>query len=293
MLPALLLCGTTLGWVALASAAPAGDLPATIERGRYLVHAGGCLTCHTADQPEAIPLAGGRVLKTPFGTFHSPNLTPDPATGLGGWTDADLGRALREGIAPDGSYYFPVFPYPSYTGLTDADVAAIGAYLRSLRPVRQAAPEHQLPWYLSSRLVMYGWNLLNFSPARFTPDPERSPAWNRGAYLVRHLGHCGECHTPRNALGALDGSRELAGNPDGPDGGKIPDITQDRETGIGRWSTDEITMFLEFGLLPDGDFAGSSMGDVISDNTSKLTAEDRLAIATYLQSLGPAGSRLP
>lgn len=283
---ALLLCTAGLG----VAPGPAGatDAPATVERGRYLVHAGGCLTCHTADLPDAIPLAGGRALETPFGTFYAPNLTPDGATGLGGWTDADLGRALREGIAPDGSYYYPVFPYPAYTGISDADVAAIGAYLRTRKPVRQATPEHDLPWYLPSRLVMFGWNLLNFSPGRFVPDAARSAEWNRGAYLVRHLGHCGECHTPRNALGALDASRELAGNPDGPDGGKVPDITQDRDSGIGRWSADEIVLFLEYGVLPDGDFAGSSMSDVISDNTAQLTPEDRQAIATYLKSLGPA-----
>jgi mono/diheme cytochrome c family protein len=287
----LLFAGTaSLG---LAGPGQAADLAAAVERGRYLVHAGGCLTCHTADRPDAVPLAGGRALETPFGTFYAPNLTPDRATGLGDWTDADLGRALREGRAPDGSYYYPVFPYPAYTGMSDADVAAIGAYLRSLRPVRQTTPEHDLPWYLSSRLVMFGWNLLNFSDGRFAPDPARSADWNRGAYLVRHLGHCGECHTPRDALGALDSSRELAGNPAGPDGEKIPDISQDRDSGIGRWSTDEIVMFLEYGVLPDGDFAGSSMSDVITDNTAQLTPEDRRAIATYLQSLDPAGPPQP
>jgi len=266
------------------------DLAAQIERGRYLVHAGGCLTCHTANRPDAIPLAGGRALPTPFGTFYAPNITPDPITGIGGWTDADLGRALREGVAPDGSNYYPVFPYPAYTGIKDADVAALGAYLRSLKPVRQQVTAHDLPWYLSSRLVMMGWNLFNFSPGRFTPDHSRDEAWNRGAYLVRHLGHCGECHTPRNPLGGLDRSRELAGNPAGPDGEKIPDITQDRTTGIGQWSTDDIAFLLETGLLPDGDFAGSSMSPVIEDNTARLTPEDRQAIATYLKALSP---RLP
>ena len=278
-----LLLGGALGTPATQSA----DLTARVERGRYLVHAGGCLTCHTADRPDAIPLAGGRALATPFGTFYSPNLTPDLVTGLGGWTDTDLGRALREGVAPDGSNYYPVFPYPAYTGLTDTDVAAIAAYLRSLKPVRQLTPEHQLPWYLSSRLVMFGWNLVNFTAGRFATDPSRDALWNRGAYLVRHLGHCGECHTPRNVLGGLDRSRELAGNPDGPDGKKIPNITQDKAAGIGRWSVDEIGFLLETGLLPDGDFAGSLMSDVIDDNTGKLTASDREAIATYLKSLGP------
>lgn len=265
-------------------AAPAASDPATVERGRYLVQAGGCISCHTADEPDAPPLAGGRALATPFGTFYPPNLTPDPATGLRNWTDEDLGRALREGVAPDGSYYFPAFPYPSYAGLSDADVAAIGAYLRSLKPVRNPTRPHDLPWYLASRWVMWGWNLLNFTPGRFQPDPARPATWNRGAYLVRHLGHCGECHTPRNALGGLDRSRELAGNPAGAEGMKVPGITRDPETGIGRWTTDELVMFLEYGVYPDGDFAGSSMGEVITDNTSRLTADDRLAIATYLRS---------
>ena len=263
------------------------DLAAQIERGRYLVQAGGCLTCHTADRPDAMPLAGGRALLTPFGTFYAPNITSDPVTGIGGWTDADLGRALREGVAPDGSNYYPVFPYPAYTGIEDADVAALGAYLRSLKPVRQQARQHDLPWYLSSRLVMMGWNFFNFSPGRFAPDPSRDTTWNRGAYLVRHLGHCGECHTPRNLLGGLDHSRDLAGNPAGPDGEKIPDITQDRTTGIGQWSADDLAFLLETGLLPDGNFAGSSMSAVIEDNTARLTPGDRQAIAIYLKALSP------
>jgi mono/diheme cytochrome c family protein len=268
----------------------AADVAARIEQGRYLADAGGCLTCHTADSPDAIPLAGGRALRTPFGTFYAPNLTPDRATGIGGWTDADLGRALREGVAPDGSNYYPVFPYPAYSGLRDADVGAIGAYLRSLKPVRQAVPAHELPWYLSSRLVMPGWNLINFAAGRFEPDAGHDAAWNRGAYLVRHLGHCGECHSPRNVLGGIDRSRELAGNPAGPEGKKIPDITGDKTTGIGSWSVDETEFFLETGVLPDGDFAGSSMSAVIEDNTSKLTAGDRRAIATYLKALEPASA---
>ncbi|MEO8223523.1 MAG: cytochrome c, partial [Gammaproteobacteria bacterium] len=277
-----LLLALALGTVA--GLAQSADNPAAVERGRYLVHAGGCLTCHTADRPDAVPLAGGRAIKTAFGTFYPPNLTPDAATGLGNWTDADLSRALRGGVAPDGSYYYPVFPYPAYAGLADADVAAIGAYLRSLKPVHKVTAVHELPWYLSSRLVMLGWNFLNFTPGPYQPDPTRGKAWNRGAYLVRHLGHCGECHTPRNILGGLDHSREFAGNPAGPDGEKIPAITTDPKTGIGAWSVDELVLFLDMGVMPDGDFAGSAMSDVIDDNTSKLTPEDRLAIATYLES---------
>lgn len=276
---------TALLFVAAATAAtnPAGE----IERGRYLVHAGGCITCHTADRDGAVPLAGGRELRTPFGTFWSPNITPDRATGIGRFTDDDLSRALRHGRRPDGSYYYPVFPYPSYAGLTDGDVRALGAYLRSIPPVSSAARPHELPWFLRWRGVMALWNLLNFRPGPFVPDPKRSPDWNRGAYLVRHLGHCGECHTPRNLLGGLRQDRELAGNPDGPEGEKVPGITPDKAGGIGTWNGADIETFLETGMTPTGDFAGSSMSAVIDDNTSQLTAADRRAIASYLEALPP------
>ena len=277
-------------WLSIAAGAAASTPAEGIERGRYLVHAGGCISCHTADRPEAIPLAGGRRLGTPFGVFYSPNLTPDRKTGLGGWTDSDFSAALRHGRSPDGSPYYPVFPYPAYAGMSDADVAAIAAWLRSIPPVDNPVPAHELPWYLRSRWVMLGWNLLFFDPQPFQADSTRDADWNRGAYLVRHLGHCGECHTPRNPFGARDDALELAGNPDGPDGKKIPNIRKDREGGIGRWTIEDMLLFFEMGMLPDGDFTGSSMSAVIDDNTSQLTADDRRAIAVYLQSLAPLDS---
>jgi mono/diheme cytochrome c family protein len=267
-----------------ATAAPAPDA-AELERGAYLAAAGGCVSCHTADRPDAPPMAGGRALPTPFGTFYAPNITPDRTTGIGNWSVDDVVRALREGRRPDGQPYYPAFPYPAYAGLTEADARAIGAWLLAQPPVNQPVPDHDLPWYLQSRWVMLGWNFLNFRPGAFTPDPARDAGWNRGAYLVRHLGHCGECHTPRNWLGGVDRSRELAGNPAGPEEAVVPNITPDTATGIGGWSRDELVMFLEIGMTPDGDFTGASMGSVITDNTSRLTADDRLAIATYLQSL--------
>jgi mono/diheme cytochrome c family protein len=274
----------------IAAGAAASTPAERIERGRYLVHAGGCISCHTADSPDAIPLAGGRRMETPFGVFYSPNLTPDRKTGLGGWTDSDFSAALRHGRSPDGSLYYPVFPYPAYAGMSDADVAAIAAWLRSLPPIDNPVPAHELPWYLGSRRVMLGWNMFFFDTQPFQADPSRDADWNRGAYLVRHLGHCGECHTPRNLLGARDDALELAGNPDGPDGKKIPNIRQDRKDGIGRWTIEDMLLFFEMGMLPDGDFAGSSMSAVIDDNTSQLTADDRRAIAVYLQSLAPLDS---
>jgi mono/diheme cytochrome c family protein len=153
----------------------------------------------------------------------------------------------------------------------------------SLEAVENESPEHDLAWYISTRIAAGGWKALNFEPARFVPDPSKDEQWNRGAYLVRHLGHCGECHTPRSATGIIDHEREFAGAVIGDE--KIPNITPHRIDGIGRWSASDIEYFLDIGMLPDGDFTGSSMVDVIEDNTSKLTREDRLAIAAYLKSV--------
>ncbi|MDZ7644626.1 MAG: cytochrome c [Woeseiaceae bacterium] len=256
-----------------------------IELGEYLVHAGGCITCHTEDRDDAPPLAGGRPLESPFGTFYAPNITPDTATGIGAWSDDDFVRAFHEGESPDGDAYFPAFPYTAYTGVSRDDLLAIKAYLFSLEPVNKANLEHDLPAFMSSRLAASIWRGRYFEPGRFRPDPGQSDEWNRGAYLVRHLGHCGECHTPRRTLGALQSDRELAGNPEGPGDEKIPNITPHPDDGIGDWSIGDIEYYLDIGMLPDGDFAGSSMADVIDDNTSRLTREDRRAIATYLKSL--------
>ena len=254
-----------------------------VEQGRYMTHAGGCISCHTADSEGAVPLAGGRAMETPFGTFYSPNITPDRETGIGGWTDDEFVNAFWEGVSPDGDHYFPSFPYTSYTGASREDLLAIKAYLDSLEPVRQQAPDHDLAWYMGTRLAAGGWKALNFESKRFEPDPSKDAQWNRGAYLVRHLGHCGECHTARGSTGAFQDDVELAGAVLGDE--KVPNITPHRTDGIGRWSASDIEYFLDIGMLPDGDFTGSSMVAVIEDNTSKLTREDRLAIAAYLRSL--------
>ena len=261
-----------------------------VERGEYLLHAGGCISCHTADEDDAIALSGGHALETPFGTFYSPNITPDTETGIGNWTDEDFVNALWRGVGPGGSSYYPAFPYTSYTGMSREDALAVKAYLFSLEPVRRANREHELEWYLFTRLAAWAWQLLNFTSERFAPDPDMDDDWNRGAYLVRHLGHCGECHTPRDALGKVLAERELSGNPDGPNGKKVPDITTDEKQGIGRWSMSEVGFFLEIGMLPDGDFTGGAMSPVIDDNTGRLTPEDRRAIATYLRSVPASGS---
>ena len=276
-----LLAGLMLGLLFIGTAAADSQ---QLERGEYLTYAGGCISCHTADNDDAIPLAGGHKLETPFGIFHVPNITPDKETGIGNWSDDDFINAMHEGISPDGKNYFPAFPYASYTGTNEDDVLAIKAYLFSLEPVYQPNEPHELAWYVS-RLSVSFWKMLYFSAARFEPDTTRPEQWNRGAYLVRHLGHCGECHTPRNRLGGPDKSRALAGSAKGVEGESVPNITQDKETGIGRWSADDIETFLDFGMLPDGDFTGSDMSAVIDDNTSHLTPEDRQAIAAYLLAL--------
>lgn len=276
-----IVAGLVLAGHALAQQTP-------IERGKYLVHAGGCISCHTADGDDAVPLAGGHELDTPFGTFYGPNITPDVESGIGSWSDDDFLNAMWKGVSPRGKNYYPAFPYTSYTGINRDDALAIKAYLFSLEPVSQPNRKHKLRWYVSMRMSAGFWKSMGFKPERFVPDPERSDEWNRGAYLVRHLGHCGECHSPRTGMGRVIKGKDLWGNPDGDEEDTAPDITQNKETGIGRWSESEIEWFLEMGMLPDGDFTGGSMSPVIDDNTSQLTPEDRKAIAVYLKSVPPS-----
>ena len=278
--------------LALLAATCANAQENAVQRGRYLVFAGGCITCHTAEGDAARAMAGGRPLESPFGTFFSPNITPDAETGIGDWTDEEFISAFWEGVGPDSRYYFPAFPYTSYTGLTRDDLLAIKAYLETLEPVRQENRPHELPWYLDTRLAAAAWQVLKFDAGRFEPDPEQTPEWNRGAYLVRHLGHCGECHTPRDDLGGSLADREMAGVPKSGSFKGAPNISPHREAGIGQWSQQELMLLLEIGMLPDGDFVGGGMAAVIDDNTSQLTREDRRAIATYLQSLPPQDGNL-
>jgi mono/diheme cytochrome c family protein len=270
--------------------APAGAAdPDLIARGAYLAAAADCAACHTDGAHGGQPFAGGRALATPFGTFYSPNITPDPETGIGGWSEAQFLRALHEGVRPDGSNYFPVFPYPSFTKITDDDARAIKAYLFAQPAVRQANRAHDVAFPFSWRFLQSAWKLLFFSPGPFEPAPDRSEAYNRGAYLVTALAHCGECHTPRNWFGATEPSRFLAGTPDGPDGKKVPNITPDHKTGIGDWSEDDIVTVLATGQTPDFDFVGGAMGEIVR-NTSQLDDADRRAIAVYLRALPPIRS---
>lgn len=263
-----------------------------IARGKYIFDAADCVACHTDTANQGAPLAGGRRLDTPFGTFYSPNITPDAATGIGLWSDEEFLAALRHGRARDGSHLFPVFPYPSYTLMSDADIAALKGYLFSLPPVARENRPHEVRAPFGWRFLIAGWKALFFTPGPFRPDAGHDEKWNRGAYLATALGHCGECHTPRNFLGAPETDRTLAGTTEGPDGGSVPNITPDKETGIGGWSEDDIDTLLTLGMTPDGDFVGAGMGEVVSNSTSRLTPTDRAALIAYLKSLPAISNKI-
>ncbi|MDH4093396.1 MAG: cytochrome c [Betaproteobacteria bacterium] len=253
------------------------------KRGAYLAKAGGCLGCHTEDRKGAMPYAGGRALKTPFGTFYGPNITAYPGSGIGRWTQDDFMRALRTGTRPDGAHYYPAFPYPSFTRIADADALDLWAYLTSLPPSPQRNRPHELRFPFGWRALAGVWKWLYFLPGAWTPDASRPATLNRGDYLVNALGHCGECHTPRTMLGASRRDRHLAGGK-GPEGKGVPNLTPAK---LKKWSNDELREFLLSGLTPDGDIAGQSMAEVVRNMTSQLTSEDLSAVVAYLRSLPP------
>jgi mono/diheme cytochrome c family protein len=263
-----------------------------VKQGEYLIAAGGCVGCHTDFKNKGPALAGGRGLKTPFGVFYAPNITPHPEHGLGKWTEADFVRAMREGVAPDGSHYFPVFPYTTFTAIADADLKAMFAYLKSMPPAGVANKPHDVGFPFNWRFTQTFWKLLFFEPKRVAPDPAKSARWNRGAYLVNALTHCGECHTPRNRLGGQERDQMFAGAADGPEGESAPNITPDPETGIGKWSATELATYLQTGTDPSGDVAGSLMAEVIEHSTGKLTADDTAAIVEYVRSLAPVRNKV-
>lgn len=266
--------------------------PAAAERGTYIFAAADCVGCHTDAKNNGPRLAGGRPLVTPFGVFYSPNITPDKETGIGNWSLEDFRRALRGGISNHGSYYFPVFPYTSFTGMSDRDIDDLFAYLQTQPPVSQAGKRHEVGPPFSWRFLQLGWRALFFKQGPLQPVPGKDAAWNRGNYLANAVVHCGECHTPRNFLGGLEQSRAYSGNPQGPDNQKVPNITPDADSGIGKWSLEEIETVLKSGQTPGFDFVGSGMAEVVK-GTAKLTDEDRRAIALYIKSLPPIATPRP
>jgi len=267
---------------AAASPALAAD-EAQLKRGEVLFQAADCTACHTDVKGGGEPLAGGRPLKTPFGTFYGPNISSDKRAGIGAWSEAEFRRALREGIGREGEHLFPVFPYPAFTGVSDGDIADLYAYLQS-RPASAAASKpHEVSWPFSWRFLQRFWRWLFFTEGPLAPVAGQSAEWNRGRYLAEAVVHCQECHTPRNFLGGRKSSLAYSGNPEGPDGMKVPNITADAETGVGTWKLGEIEDLLKTGQTPEMDFVGSGMAEVVK-GTAALSDADRHAIALYLKS---------
>lgn len=276
------ICTRTLSLILLLAASTAWAQSGNAKRGEYLSKAAGCLGCHTGEQKGAVAYAGGRALKTPFGTFFGPNITPHAQAGIGKWSEADFVRAMREGKRPDGANYFPAFPYPSFNAITDADLRDLWAYLRTLPATAQASRTHELRFPFNIRLLVTIWKWLFFRPAVFVPDPKLSAQLNRGAYLTTALGHCGECHTPRNFMGAPRRDRFLAGGK-GPEGKDIPNLTP---TSLKKkWGDKDLTDFLSAGITPDGDVPAEAMGEVIRNTTGQLTPADLAAMIAYLRAL--------
>lgn len=261
----------------------------TATKGAYIARMADCAACHTAKDGE--PFAGGRAFVLPFGTIYTPNLTPDPETGIGKWTDADFLNAVHRGIAPDGSRYYPAFPYPSYTLLSDEDALAIKAYLFSLKPVKQENKPNSFAFPYNQRWLMTIWAALFNPDHRFRPLDGQSAEWNRGAYLAEAAGHCGECHTPRNLMQALDQRRKFAGGV--AEGWNAYNISADKVSGIGDWSAEQLASYLSNGHATGRGVASGPMAEAVELSLSGLTKSDIGAIVAYLRSVPAVASDLP
>ncbi len=278
----------TLAAPATAQQKPAAAAPQTLaQRGEYLARAGDCVSCHTA--PGGQPYAGGLRLDTPFGYMLSPNITPDRETGIGNWTSNDFYRALHHGVNKRGQDLYPTMPFDFYTKVTRADIDAIFAYLRTIKPVRNSVDVNHLDFPFNVRMSMLGWRELYFREGTFKPDPSKSASWNRGAYLVEGLGHCSDCHSPRNLLGGIEKSKDYTGAV--VDGWFALNLTSDITTGLGAWSIDDIATYLKTGAYPGKTTVLGPMAEVVQNSLSYLTDADLKAIAEYLKSI-PADSTL-
>ena len=277
-----ILCGLFLCSAFALPARAAEPSEELIARGKALVIAGDCTSCHTGD--PAKPFAGGKRIDTPFGAIYSPNITPDRNTGIGAWSEQDFYNALRFGVAPDGSRYYPAFPYPNFTRLTRDDILAIRAYLATLTPVVNKAPPPQLAFPLNFRILMRAWNVLFFRPGILEPDQQKGTDWNRGRYLVEGLGHCGACHTPKNMFGADKRGQRYAGGR--VDGYFAPRLDGAARSGLKSWSVEDLTEYLQSGRNAKS-HAGGLMAEVVVNSTAKMSDADVKAIAVYLKSLPP------
>ena len=264
----------------------------SLKNGKYIFQVAGCGNCHTDPgkngkdgRPKGDPLAGGRPLETPFGTFYTPNITTDKNFGIGSWRFEDFRRSMVEGKGPNTAPYYPAFPYTSYTGMSENNLRDLWAYLTVQPSYARKNDRHKLKFPFNMRGLLHIWRALFFDEGSTGySDGAQSAEWNRGAYLIRVLAHCGECHTRRNAMGAMDLNEEFAGNPAGP-GGRIPDLTARNRNGIVTWSADNVIEYLSSGMTPEGDFAGGGMAEVIDHSTAKMTAADLKAVAVFLKSL--------
>ncbi|TPL51474.1 cytochrome c [Mesorhizobium sp. B2-4-6] len=259
----------------------AADQADQIIRGQYQAVLGDCAGCHT--KPSGKPLAGGLPLETPFGALVPPNITPDRETGIGNWREADFRNMMKTGVGHNGVRLYPAMPYPAYTRMTDRDISDLWAYMTTVEPVSNKVEANQLPFPLNVRLSMWGWNLLNFSETPFTPNPSKPAEWNRGAYIVQGAGHCGTCHTPKSFLGADKDSVFLQGA--SLQGWFAPDITNNAQSGLGKWSEDDLIQYLKTGVNAHS-IASGPMAEAVENSTSKMTDADLKAVAVYLKSLG-------
>ena len=267
-----------------------GAHTADLANGKEVFYAGGCASCHAVpQQPDKLKLGGGLGLRSPFGTFYVPNISSDPKDGIGSWSEAQFVTAMVKGTSPSGTHLFPAFPYTSYQHITFGDLRDLFAFLKTLPAVQGRVRDHDVPFPYNIRRLLGGWKLLFLDGKLFAPDPSQSAEWNRGAYLVNGSGHCAECHSPRNALGAIIAGLRFTGGPN-PDGqGGVPNITQFK---LKNWSAADIAATLESGNTPDSDRVGGSMIEVVR-STSQLTAADRMAIAVYIKSLPAVAGRKP
>ncbi len=253
-----------------------------LEQGQYISRLADCGACHTRTGGPSF--AGGLPMSTPFGTLTTPNITPDPDTGIGAWSDEDFYRAVAEGIGHDGEYLYPAMPFTSFTKMTRSDVLAVKAYLFSLKPVNAPRVPNDLAFPFDIRLTLFAWRQLYFRPGVFQPDPKHSAEWNRGAYLVNGAGHCGECHTPRNILGATETENSLAGGQ--LDEWRAPNLSADPRWGIGGWSVDDLVTFLKTDTQKTEGLAFGPMMTVVHDSLSYVSTADLQAVAVFLKS-GP------
>jgi mono/diheme cytochrome c family protein len=295
VLAAILIAGAGVFWFLTSPARqeaglePIAQGAPDLANGEVVFYAGGCTSCHAIPkQDDKRRLGGGFGLKSPFGTFYVPNISPHREDGIGGWSLAQFQRAMRGGVSPDGQHYYPAFPYTSFQRMTATDLRDLFGYLMTLPAVEGRVRDHDLPFPFNVRRGLGLWKLAFLDGAVFKPDPSKSASWNRGAYLVEGPGHCAECHSERNVFGAIPADRRFAGGPNPEGKGSVPNLTQDT-SGLKDWSRADVEEVLSSGLTPTGDSVGSNMTDVVA-HTSKLPDSDRAAIAEYILSLPPRPS---